>query len=71
MIRIHIYVTSSAQSRCLLLPEGMRAVAMGFASFSLLELVLSLLRVGVWAKSVFPLTLREAQGILFALQVRT
>lgn len=55
--------------RCLLRPEGIEAVATGLASYSLLELVLWLLRVGVWARSVLPLTLREAQGILFALQV--
>lgn len=55
--------------RCLLRSEGLQAVATGLASYSLLELVLQLLRVGVWAKSVLPLTLREAQGILFAVQV--
>lgn len=55
--------------RCLLQPEGAEAVATGLASYSLLELVLRLLRVGVWARSVLPLTLREAQGILFDLQV--
>lgn len=55
--------------RCLLQPEGAEAVATGLASYSLLELVLRLLRVGIWARSVLPLTLREAQGILFDLQV--
>lgn len=55
--------------RCLLLPEGMRELATGLASYSLLSLVLQLLRVGPWVESVFPLTLREAQGILFAVQV--
>lgn len=47
----------------------MEAVATGLASYSLLELVLRFLRVGAWTRSVFPLTLIEAQGILFALQV--
>ncbi|CBN79756.1 conserved unknown protein [Ectocarpus siliculosus] len=56
--------------RCLLLPEGMKALADGLASYSLIQLVLQLLRVGVWVKSVLPLTLREAQGVLFAVQDR-
>lgn len=47
----------------------MESLAVGFASYSLLELVLRLLRVGVWVRSVLPLTLREAQGVLFELQV--
>lgn len=47
----------------------MEALARGFASYSLLELVLRLLRVGTWTTCVSPRTLREAQGVLFALQV--
>lgn len=47
----------------------MKALADG-ASYSLIQLVLQFLRVGVWVKSVLPLTLREAQGVLFAVQVR-
>ncbi|CAM9152661.1 unnamed protein product, partial [Ectocarpus sp. 13 AM-2016] len=58
------------RSRCLMLPEGMKALADGLASYSLIQLVLQLLRVGVWVKSVLPLTLREAQGVLFAVQDR-
>lgn len=48
----------------------MKALADGLASYSLIQLVLKLLRVGVWVKSVLPLTLREAQGVLFAVQVK-
>lgn len=57
--------------RCLLLPEGMKALATGLASYSLLQLVLQLLRIKAWVKSALPLTFREAQGILFAVQVHT
>lgn len=55
--------------RCLMLPEGMQALATGLASYSLLQLVLQLLRIKAWVKSTLPLTFREAQGILFAVQV--
>ncbi|CAN0023315.1 unnamed protein product, partial [Scytosiphon promiscuus] len=57
-------------TRCLLLPEGMRELADGLASYSMLHLVLNLLRVRPRDKSVLPLTLQEAQGILFAVQDR-
>ncbi|CAM9217519.1 unnamed protein product, partial [Sphacelaria rigidula] len=56
--------------RCLIQPEGFEAVAAGFASYSLLKLTLRLLRVGEWTKTVSSLALREAQGVLFALQDR-
>ncbi|CAM9203456.1 unnamed protein product, partial [Hapterophycus canaliculatus] len=50
--------------------NGMRELADGLASYSMLHLVLHLLGVRVKDKSVLPLTLREAQGILFAVQDR-
>lgn len=62
---------AATRRRCLLLPEGMRALSRGLASYSLLCLVLQLLRVGPRARTVSPLTLREAQGVLFAVQVCT
>lgn len=55
--------------RCLLRPEGMEAEAASLISFSLLELVLRLLRVEIGMQSAMPLTLREALWILFALHV--
>lgn len=61
--------TARPASRCLLRREGMEAVAEGFSSYSLLVPILRLLRVGTWTRSVSPLALREAQGVLFALQV--
>lgn len=50
-------------------PEGIEAIAEEFASYSLVKLTLRLLRVGEWTKTVHTLALREAQGVLFALQV--
>ncbi|CAM9176650.1 unnamed protein product [Discosporangium mesarthrocarpum] len=57
-----------AVRRCLFQREGMEALARERVSYTLLDLVLRLLRVGVWCRAVLPLTLREAQGVLFVLQ---
>lgn len=64
-----MYMVYSRMSRCVIRPEGIEAIAEEFASYSLVKLTLRLLRVGEWTKTVHTLALREAQGVLFALQV--